>query len=100
VFFVGIVNYAYMSFCVIVVGTFKGRGGNFKVYQRPIGFSLARWYVEIVVTLPLLIQIIFCLRFGFFYLPAHAKLPFGANGSFLISGPLCIFHWKWPFHWD
>ncbi|WP_417527704.1 amino acid ABC transporter permease [Marinomonas shanghaiensis] len=71
VFFVGIVNTLILSFCVIVVGTLIGTlVGILRLSENPLVSQLARWYVEIVRNVPLLIQIIFWFTVVFSTLPA------------------------------
>ncbi|MCW4630417.1 MULTISPECIES: amino acid ABC transporter permease [Marinomonas] len=71
VFFVGIVNTLVLSFCVIVVGTLVGTlVGILRLSENPLVSQLARWYVEIVRNVPLLIQIIFWFTVVFSTLPA------------------------------
>jgi general L-amino acid transport system permease protein len=71
VFFVGIVNTLVLSFCVIVVGTLIGTlVGILRLSENPLVSQLARWYVEIVRNVPLLIQIIFWFTVVFSTLPA------------------------------
>ncbi|NLQ17950.1 ABC transporter permease subunit [Marinomonas sp. M1K-6] len=71
VFFVGIVNTLVLSFCVIVVGTIIGTVvGILRLSDNPLVSQLARWYVEIVRNVPLLIQIIFWFTVVFSTLPA------------------------------
>lgn len=71
VFFVGIVNTLILSFCVIVVGTLIGTlVGILRLSENPLVSQLARWYVEVVRNVPLLIQIIFWFTVVFSTLPA------------------------------
>jgi general L-amino acid transport system permease protein len=71
VFFVGIVNTLVLSFCVIVAGTVIGTVvGILRLSHNPLVSQLARWYVEIVRNVPLLIQIIFWFTVVFSTLPA------------------------------
>ncbi|UTV99694.1 ABC transporter permease subunit [Marinomonas rhizomae] len=71
VFLVGIVNTLILSFCVIVVGTLIGTVvGILRLSDNPLVSQLARWYVEVVRNVPLLIQIIFWFTVVFSTLPA------------------------------
>jgi len=104
VFFVGIVNTLILSFCVIVVGTIIGTVvGILRLSANPLVSQLARWYVEIVRNVPLLIQIIFWFTVVFSTLPAprqsyHLGEWFVLNnrGLYVISLE-SAFAWGWLF---
>ena len=60
VFLVGVLNTLVLSFAVIIVGTLIGTiVGIMRLSHNPLVSQLARWYVEVVRNVPLLIQIIF-----------------------------------------
>ncbi|WP_409522527.1 amino acid ABC transporter permease [Nitrincola sp. MINF-07-Sa-05] len=71
VFLVGIVNTLVLSFSVIIFGTLIGTVvGILRLSSNPLASQLARWYVEVVRNVPLLIQIIFWFTVVFSTLPA------------------------------
>ncbi|MFT6403870.1 MAG: general L-amino acid transport system permease protein [Marinomonas primoryensis] len=104
VFFVGIVNTLILSFCVIVVGTIIGTVvGILRLSANPLVSQLARWYVEIVRNVPLLIQIIFWFTVVFSTLPAPRQsyhlgewLVLNNRGLYVISLE-SAFSWGWIF---
>ena len=102
VFFVGIVNTLVLSFCVIVFGTIIGTVvGILRLSDNPLISQLARWYVEIVRNVPLLIQIIFWFTVVFSTLPAprqsyHLGDWFVLNNRGLYATSLeSSFSWGW-----
>ncbi|MGO2354219.1 MAG: amino acid ABC transporter permease [Marinomonas foliarum] len=125
VFLVGIVNTLILSFCVIVVGTLIGTAvGILRLSDNPLVSQLARWYVEVVRNVPLLIQIIFWFTVVFSTLPAprqsyhlgewlflnnrglyvmtmESTLSWGwivALGVALITALYALFRWSKPYY--
>ncbi|RBP83972.1 ABC transporter permease subunit [Marinomonas rhizomae] len=125
VFLVGIVNTLILSFCVIVVGTIIGTVvGILRLSDNPLVSQLARWYVEIVRNVPLLIQIIFWFTVVFSTLPAprqsyhlgewlflnnrglyvmtmESALSWGwivALGIALVASLYALFRWSKPYY--
>ncbi|WP_417538117.1 amino acid ABC transporter permease [Marinomonas sp.] len=125
VFLVGIVNTLILSFCVIVVGTLIGTVvGILRLSDNPLVSQLARWYVEVVRNVPLLIQIIFWFTVVFSTLPAprqsyhlgewlflnnrglyvttmDTNLSWGwiiAIGLALIAALYALFRWSKPYY--
>lgn len=125
VFLVGIVNTLILSFCVIVVGTLIGTVvGILRLSDNPLVSQLARWYVEVVRNVPLLIQIIFWFTVVFSTLPAprqsyhlgewlflnnrglyvttmDTSLSWGwiiAIGLALIAALYALFRWSKPYY--
>ncbi|MBX2848397.1 MAG: ABC transporter permease subunit, partial [Acidiferrobacterales bacterium] len=102
VFFVGIVNTLILSFCVILVGTIIGTiVGILRLSHNPLVSQLARWYVEIVRNVPLLIQIIFWFTVVFSTLPAPRQsyhvgewLFLNNRGLYVISIE-SVLSWAW-----
>ncbi|WP_421847555.1 amino acid ABC transporter permease [Marinomonas sp.] len=102
VFLVGIVNTLILSFCVIVVGTIIGTVvGILRLSDNPLVSQLARWYVEIVRNVPLLIQIIFWFTVVFSTLPAPRQSYHLGEWLFLNNRGLYVMtmestlSWRW-----
>jgi len=71
VFLVGIINTLILSAFVIVASTLLGfLVGLMRLSHNPLVFQLARWYVEIIRNVPLLIQIVFWFTVVFSQLPS------------------------------
>ncbi|WP_417585659.1 amino acid ABC transporter permease [Nitrincola sp.] len=101
VFLVGIVNTLVLSFCVIVFGTIIGVVvGIMRLSSNPLVEQLARWYVEVVRNVPLLIQIIFWFSVVFSTLPAPRQsyhlgdwLFLNNRGLYVISPESSLSWW-------
>lgn len=104
VFFVGIVNTLVLSACVIVVGTLIGTVvGILRLSDNPLVSQMARWYVEIVRNVPLLIQIIFWFTVVFSTLPAPrqsyhlGEWLFLNNRGLYVTSMESTLSWGWFF---
>lgn len=100
VFLVGIVNTLILSFCVIVVGTIIGTVvGILRLSDNPLVSQLARWYVEIVRNVPLLIQIIFWFTVVFSTLPAPRQSYHLGEWLFLNNRGLYVMTMESTLSW-
>ncbi|NVK73236.1 MAG: ABC transporter permease subunit [Oceanospirillaceae bacterium] len=100
VFLVGIVNTLVLSFCVIVVGTIIGTlVGILRLSENPLVSQLARWYVEIVRNVPLLIQIIFWFTVVFSTLPAPRQSYHLGEWLFLNNRGLYVMTMETGLSW-
>ncbi|QUX90118.1 amino acid ABC transporter permease [Marinomonas sp. A3A] len=100
VFLVGIVNTLILSFCVIVVGTLIGTVvGILRLSDNPLVSQLARWYVEVVRNVPLLIQIIFWFTVVFSTLPAPRQSYHLGEWLFLNNRGLYVMTMESTLSW-
>ena len=100
VFLVGIVNTLILSFCVIVVGTLIGTAvGILRLSDNPLVSQLARWYVEVVRNVPLLIQIIFWFTVVFSTLPAPRQSYHLGEWLFLNNRGLYVMTMESTLSW-
>ncbi|WP_425641563.1 amino acid ABC transporter permease [Marinomonas gallaica] len=91
VFLVGALNTLVLSFAVIIVGTLIGTVvGIMRLSHNPLVSQLARWYVEVVRNVPLLIQIIFWFTVIFSTLPAPRQSYQFFNWAFLNNRGLYL----------
>lgn len=85
VFWVGILNTLVLSGSVIVFGTIIGTiVGIMRLSANPMVSQLARWYVELVRNIPLLIQIIFWFTVVFSKLPSPRQ-SYHLGESFVLN---------------
>ncbi|ADZ90939.1 amino acid ABC transporter permease [Marinomonas mediterranea] len=91
VFAVGVLNTLVLSALVIFVGTILGTFvGILRLSNNPLISQFARWYVEIVRNVPLLIQVIFWFTVVFSTLPPPRKSYSIADVFFLNNRGLYI----------
>ena len=91
VFLVGVLNTLVLSFAVIIVGTLIGTiVGIMRLSHNPLVSQLARWYVEVVRNVPLLIQIIFWFTVIFSTLPAPRQSYHFFDWAFLNNRGLYL----------
>lgn len=91
VFLVGALNTLVLSFAVIIVGTLIGTVvGIMRLSHNPLVSQLARWYVEVVRNVPLLIQIIFWFTIIFSTLPAPRQSYHFFDWAFLNNRGLYL----------
>ena len=91
VFMVGVLNTLVLSFAVIIIGTLIGTiVGIMRLSHNPLVSQLARWYVEVVRNVPLLIQIIFWFTVIFSTLPAPRQSYHFFDWAFLNNRGLYL----------
>ncbi|WCN08975.1 amino acid ABC transporter permease [Marinomonas mediterranea] len=102
VFAVGVLNTLVLSALVIFVGTILGTFvGILRLSNNPLISQFARWYVEVVRNVPLLIQVIFWFTVVFSTLPAPRKsysladVFFLNNRGFYIPTVDLSISWWW-----
>jgi len=91
VFWVGVVNTLVLSASVIICGTITGTViGIMRLSSNPMVSQLARWYVELVRNIPLLIQIIFWFTVVFSKLPSPRQSYHLGDGFILNNRGLYV----------